>query len=140
MSVNERVALYTDVSAGPSACWEWTASRKPAGYGQLNDRGRIVYAHREAYAAVHGPIPEDLQIDHLCRNRGCVNPAHMELVTTAVNVQRGKNSKLSPTKVREIRRLARTHTPRTVIAKRFGVDTSVVGRVIRRQAWSNIDD
>jgi hypothetical protein len=70
-------------------CWEWTAGKKPAGYGAFADGYTTVLAHRFAYELLVGPIPEGLHIDHLCRNRACVNPAHMEPVSTAENTRRG---------------------------------------------------
>ena len=71
-------------------CWLWTgawASRW--GHGKFMDDGhRNVKAHRWAYEALVGPIPEGLTLDHLCRNPPCVNPAHMEPVTLAENLRR----------------------------------------------------
>ncbi len=73
-----------------SGCWEWTASRLPYGYGSFGlCPKRLVLAHRFAYELMRDPIPEGLQIDHLCRNPGCVNPWHMEPVTARVNTLRG---------------------------------------------------
>ena len=69
-------------------CWVWAASLDREGYG-LFWFGRNVLAHRFAYVAVKGPIPEELEVDHLCRNRACENPQHMEPVTRQVNVLRG---------------------------------------------------
>lgn len=77
------------------ACWEWMAFRQPDGYGQLGrggKRGGFVLAHRFAYELLVGPIPEGLQIDHLCRNRSCVNPAHLEPVTLVENLRRGERA------------------------------------------------
>lgn len=75
---------------GPQECWEWTGSRTTAGYGDINfTDGPHTYAHRVAYEMHNGPIPEGLQIDHLCRNRGCVNPEHLEPVTNRENTLRG---------------------------------------------------
>jgi hypothetical protein len=69
-------------------CWLWTAGLyNNTGYGQFRRRG----AHRVAYEALIGPIPKGLEIDHLCRVRHCVNPAHMELVTKVENVMRGES-------------------------------------------------
>jgi hypothetical protein len=73
-------------------CWVWTAGLNH-GYGQFiimrGKRGAPVRAHRMAWAFVRGEIPDDLDLDHLCRNRPCVNPAHLEPVTNEVNIERG---------------------------------------------------
>lgn len=65
-------------------CWEWTGTR----YGCFFRSGKKLYAHRVSYEMSVGPIPAGMQIDHLCRNRICVNPSHLEVVTGAVNLQR----------------------------------------------------
>lgn len=88
----ERIADKFTVGDG---CWEWTASRSTAGYGRVARGGRNggwVNAHRVVYELLVGPIPEGLELDHLCRNRGCVRPDHLEPVTHAENTRRGKGS------------------------------------------------
>ena len=74
---------------GPGDCWPWLASRNEGGYGQFRGALGGGMAHRFAYEAIVGPIPEGLTLDHLCRNRACVNPAHLEPVTSRVNTLRG---------------------------------------------------
>lgn len=70
-------------------CWLWTAALHN-GYGSFYLPGAGTRrAHRIAYEALVGPIPEGLTLDHLCRNRGCVNPAHLEPVTNKENILRG---------------------------------------------------
>lgn len=72
-------------------CWIWTASvYQVSGYGQFSPiRGAKVVAHRFAYELLVGSVPEGLELDHLCRVRACVNPAHLEPVTHRENVRRG---------------------------------------------------
>jgi len=72
-----------------SGCWEWTASVNSKGYAQIRVAGRKVLFHRLMYERHRGPIPLGLTIDHLCRNRICGNPAHLEVTTIQENVRRG---------------------------------------------------
>lgn len=93
METSER--FWSKVDTG-GRCWIWLASVSPSGYGKfrLSDPRRLVAAHRFAYELEVGPIPEGLDLDHLCRNRGCVNPAHLEPVTRSENVRRGTKGRL----------------------------------------------
>lgn len=71
-------------------CWEWTAFRDSDGYGMFSPtKSHSVRAHRFAWELLIGPIPDELTVDHRCRNRGCVNPVHLEIVPNVVNVARG---------------------------------------------------
>lgn len=70
-------------------CWWWTGAKTPEGYGQVVIAGKIVGAHRHAYELAVGPIPDGLQLDHLCRKPSCVRPDHLEPVTRRVNILRG---------------------------------------------------
>lgn len=83
----ERVSI-----GGPDDCWPWLGVRTYNGYGRfkLTARKSPVRAHRLAYEEMVGPIPEGLVIDHLCRNRLCVNPDHLEPVTNRENLLRGE--------------------------------------------------
>lgn len=76
------------VTVTDAGCWEWNLRLFPSGYGGCVPRLGGGYAHRASYEAFVGPIPDGLQIDHLCRNRGCVNPAHLEPVTIQENLRR----------------------------------------------------
>lgn len=91
-SIIVRLEHYSTLSA--EGCWEWTASRTGAGYGKVWWRGALRQAHRVAYELLRGPIPPGLVIDHLCRNRACINPDHMEPVTNAENLRRGARGRM----------------------------------------------
>ncbi len=95
------------LSIAPNGCWLWTGHvHSRSGYGTLRVDKRIIRAHRYSYEAQVGPIPEGLNLDHLCHTRDqdcaggptclhrrCVNPDHLEPVTIAVNVNRGAKGK-----------------------------------------------
>ncbi|WP_353956327.1 HNH endonuclease signature motif containing protein [Cutibacterium avidum] len=86
-SEEDRFLSYVDMT---SHCWEWTGGLMSGGYGMfhLSDT-TCELAHRYAYQRFVEPIPEGLVIDHLCRNRKCVNPDHLEVVTNLENLRRG---------------------------------------------------
>lgn len=81
--------FWEKVTPGEGDCWEWLGAKNSAGYARLAIGRGHVRAHRFAFELLVGPIPEGLVLDHLCRNRGCVNPKHLEPVTTE-NVRRGE--------------------------------------------------
>lgn len=83
---NEQFWSYVDASGD---CWLWAGNLTKLGYGHLNLDGKTKLAHRASYELLCGPIPEGLTLDHLCRVRHCVNPDHLEPVTSAENVLRG---------------------------------------------------
>lgn len=76
---------------GDTECWPWTGATGRGGYGRSRRDGGHIYAHRQAYELIVGPIADGLTLDHLCRNTACVNPAHLEPVTLATNLLRSEN-------------------------------------------------
>lgn len=69
-------------------CWPWTGAKIARGYGRFNYLGKSYPAYRFAWESVNGPVPDGLELDHLCRNPSCCNPAHLEPVTHAENMRR----------------------------------------------------
>lgn len=82
--------FWLRVKKGPG-CWEWGGPPASTGYGQFGHDGRSDKAHRFAYESAVGPIPAGYEIDHLCRNRICVRPDHLEAVPPRVNNLRSES-------------------------------------------------
>jgi hypothetical protein len=92
-----------------SGCWVWQAASKGHGYGAIwvtsgTGVGQQMLAHRVGYELYIGPVPDGMQLDHRCRNRACVNPAHLEPVTCEQNLKRSPRTWAT-------RNTAKTHCP-----------------------------
>ena len=84
-----RERIFSRLVAGPNGCIVWTGSVSPGGYGRVSlGRRTPGYVHRGVYLMEVGPIPTGMELDHLCRNRRCANPHHLEAVAHGVNIQR----------------------------------------------------
>jgi len=103
--LNTLSSVMDRVDIGPG-CWEWTRGTNGVGYGRVSWGGRYEYVHRILYQHFVGPIPDGLELDHLCRNRLCANPEHLEAVTSTENKRRGIAGKLAGARQR-----AKTHCP-----------------------------
>ena len=116
-----------------NGCWIWTAYKDRAGYGVCIFKEERM-AHRHAFREAGGQIPEGFTIDHLCRRRACINPAHLEAVTLKENVRRSPRTKLRHDQVSEIR--SGSESP-TSLAKRFGVTIQAICRVRKGLSWKD---
>lgn len=92
-TVDKIFHFFSRIRFTSNGCWEWTGSRNREGYGQYSDHHRLgkklINSHRWAYIVLNGEPPTGTNLDHLCRNRACANPSHLEPVSVATNILRG---------------------------------------------------
>jgi hypothetical protein len=125
-----------------TGCWIWRRTKAWSGYAMMRDAGKGRLAHRVYFERAKGPIPAGYQLDHLCRERLCVNPDHLEVVTRRENVRRGANTKLTAEMVKTIRREFREDGGSRAsfakrIAPRYAVSWYCVEDVLKGRTWKD---
>jgi hypothetical protein len=122
-----------------SPCWIWRLAINPqTGYGVTTVEGVARNAHRESYERLVARLPDRVVLDHLCRNRACVNPAHMEPVTDAINLRRGDGCRLSEAQVVEIHSRAWAGELQKGIAAEFGIHPTHVSAIKLGKRWTDV--
>ncbi|MGI8403932.1 MAG: HNH endonuclease [Thermomicrobiales bacterium] len=116
-------------------CWNWNGATNKYGYG-VDGLGR--FAHIVVYEAKYGPVSDDLELDHLCRNHRCCNPDHVEPVTHAINSQRGANAKLTADDIPVIRALVVSGMSQREIGNRFDVSNQTISKIVSGKRWRNV--
>ena len=125
--------LFTVEDRGyETPCWIWNLYVNANGYGQVCRNGRTLKAHRWVYEDLVGEIGEQ-QVDHLCKERSCVNPDHMELVDNAENTRRGNRAKLTHEQAEAIKKSSLSTKDLTEI---YGVSKSAIKRIRAGTAWN----
>jgi hypothetical protein len=116
-------------------CWIWQLAKNRQGYGLTREGYAHKRAHRVVYEQHIGPIPPGLDLDHLCRQTDCVNPAHMEPVTEAENVRRGNTAKITMDIAQGIRARIAAGERQADIARGLGVSQQVVCDIKKNRTW-----
>lgn len=124
-------------------CWLWQRAIDKQGYGRAHDAsGKTCFAHNLYWTRAHGAIPEGKVLDHVrargCQSRACCNPAHLEPVTHAENVRRGRATRLNSRQVREIRALHDAGANCATIARRYGVHRNTIAEIVKRRNWRDV--
>jgi hypothetical protein len=134
----DNLHLHYEIRAAgyKTPCWIWQKYVRYDGYGQFRRFNKTQYAHVVFYIRAKGKIPVGYKLDHLCKNRNCVNPDHLEAVTNTVNTIRGARAKLTTEKVIEIReRWASGEYTQTSLGHLYGVNPCQISRLVRNETW-----
>lgn len=117
-----------------TGCWNWTGTMRSNGYGAYRRGREQKAAHKVIYELRNGPVPAGYDLDHLCRNRACVNPAHLEPVSRSENLRRGSRGKMTVSAIFALRLAdASTSLTRVELAEMVGISGRNVTRYLGSQ-------
>jgi hypothetical protein len=150
LTMREKLLLHVEAS-NPCACWKWTARKNASGYGVCAapaGKGNAL-AHRVAWEAFVGPIPDGLEVCHHCDTPDCINPDHLFIGTHAENMadcrmkgraqgnpgEKNGRNKLTEENVRFIRT---AHGSHSALARRFDVSHTLIRFIRLRKAWKHV--
>lgn len=139
----DRMAWFWQRVVGGVGCWSWLGGHDTQGYSRVRWEGKNQGAHRVAFLLAGGVIPEGTEADHLCRNRGCVRPDHLEFVFHRVNVQRGATGQVNGLRQSKKTHCAlghaydeeNTHWVRTGRGSGWGRQCRACGRLRRKEYY-----
>lgn len=116
-------------------CWIWKLCITD-GYGKTWHNGKTRRAHIVVYESVHGTVPKGKVLDHKCRQTMCVNPDHLEPVTSVENARRAISCKLNLSMANEIRELAKDGLTQMELSKIYGVKRNSISDVLNFKTWN----
>jgi hypothetical protein len=129
------------VEAGEHECWPWLGRISPiTGYGKKQYCKKTFLAHRWVYEQRVGPIPGGMVIDHTCRNRSCVNPRHLRVVSQTENVRSGDACKLTREQALEIKaaKSSKKWGDGAKLARKYGVSGALIHDIWNGRAWADV--
>lgn len=152
MSLAERLAFYS--TRGQNDCVHWTGNHNEKGYGQLDWQRRTQRAHRLAWIAFRGPIPDGMCVLHRCDNPGCINVDHLWLGTQLENIadreaknrgapmpdnrgSRNGGARLTEQDVRDIRA---SREKQNVLAERYGISQGAISNICNQRSWKHLSE
>jgi hypothetical protein len=144
--------LWSKVARPFNGCWEWPGCKTEFGHGLMGRAYKVERTHRLSWEDVNGPIPEGLVICHKCDNPACIRPDHLFIGTHAINSadMRAKNRGVNPPALpgaqnpaakltgRQVSAIKRSNGPQRIIASKYGISKSQVGRIKQGLSWASV--
>lgn len=132
MAFKKKLRYRIDPETG---CWVWLLCINTDGYAQQFYKGKTTTVHKLYYEMVYGEVPEGFELDHTCKNRRCVNPEHMEVVTHTENIRRSSRTKLTLVIAGKIRDLFSQGWTKLALSNKFGVSRRQIKRIVEHFHW-----